>query len=161
MTRILLMTAAATALTATAATAYTGVSPSLLASARNVAEEVGLDVDFTRLTDEQVIEIYAAGQGNDAGEQLQLVRAAVEGTGALDDVTARRVILVDPDETGLMPMGENSVVTSVQNWLNGQGYEVDVSTLSDNQVAELYFLAFSNPDMGQPSGAEIDAILGS
>ncbi|KIT16402.1 PepSY domain-containing protein [Jannaschia aquimarina] len=148
MNRFIIATAATTL--AAPAFAYTGVSPTLLSAAEDIVQETGLDIDLTTLTDEQVIEIYAAGQSD---ETIEKVRAAVDGEYATREVTERRLVLVEADEMGLMPAGENSVVNSVQNFLDRQGFDVDASTLNDAQVAELYIAAF-----GSDSEADRDEI---
>ncbi|MEL6585514.1 MAG: hypothetical protein AAFY65_06220 [Pseudomonadota bacterium] len=137
---------AAALMTATSAAAYTGVSPQIVTNVESTLQEVGLaNVDVTTLSDEQVIEIYAVTQGVSDADKNDAIKAALDGEGYGADLTQRRVILVDPDDIdGLMPMGENSVEMSVQNWLNINGFEVDTETLTDAQIAELYFVAFSS-----------------
>jgi hypothetical protein len=99
----------------------------------------------TTLTDEQVVEIYAAGQGSDEGETSEFIRAALdEENYRTRSITERRLVLTEPDERGLQPVGEASVVASVQNFLENEGFEVDASLLTDAQIAELYTLAFSD-----------------
>ena len=148
MTRFAAITAAAT-LMATSAMAYTGVSPTMLSSVTDILDESGFSVDITTLTDEQVIEIYAAGQGGTSNEQINKIRAALDGEGQSRVITERRVIIVgdDADEEGLFRPGmENSVTASVQNWLDKNGYEVDASMLSDAQLAEIYLYIYGGSD---------------
>ncbi|PWJ18226.1 hypothetical protein [Jannaschia seohaensis] len=146
--KLILTTAAATFALASSAVAYTGVSPSILSSVESIIEEQGLSVDVTTLSDEQVLEIYSAGQVDDANQRITLIRGALdEENYASRMITERREDLTMVDEaTGLAPMGENSVVISVKNYLETEGFMVDASTLTDRQVAEIYFLAYSDSD---------------
>ncbi|UWQ20036.1 hypothetical protein [Jannaschia sp. W003] len=161
-------TALALALAATGAQAYTGVSPTLLADAQRTVSELGLDVDFDALTDEQVIEIYFAGSEDMASEKIRKIEAALNGEGTARAILERRVVVRDVngdgtvgfDENGLMPQGENSVVASVQNYLDVNGFDVDASTLTDAQVAEIYLTAFGDQENGmEPSRDRIETFL--
>ncbi|UWQ17484.1 hypothetical protein [Jannaschia sp. M317] len=147
-------TAAALSLTAPAL-AYTGVSPTMVDSVENILETNGFaNYDMTTLSDEQIVEIYALTQG-DAPEAQQIKQVlAGEGTGYA--LSERRMTLAEADELGLEPIGEASVVKSVQNFLDRQGFEVDASTLTDTQIAEIYFRAFDS-DNGDRD--EIETIL--
>jgi hypothetical protein len=162
MNKLSTLTAATALVLAGPALAYTGVSPTLVESVEGIVAESGIGgVDLTQLTDEQIVEIYMIGQSSDAGEQNTRVRGILEGTGAIMEVSQRRVVLVETDmETGLEPVGENSVVRSVQNVLDREGFEVDASTLSDAQVAEIYFAAFSSDMADGTTKNEISTILG-
>lgn len=159
MKRFAILTAAA-ALSTTAAFAYTGVSPSMIDSVENILLESGMDgVDLTTLTDEQIVEIYAAGQTGNSGDQIGMIRAALDGEGTMKSATERRMSMTAMDDNdGLMPAGENSVVTSVQNWLDKRGFEADASTLTDAQVAQIYFHAYSG-DENDNSQDYIETIL--
>jgi hypothetical protein len=156
--KLITMTTAATLALSAPAFAYTGVSPTMLSSVENILEQTGLSVDVTTLTDEQVVEVYAAGQDS-GGEQLQKIRAALDEENYVTrPVTERRMTLTEADERGLAPVGEASVIASVQNYLEIQGFEVDASTLTDAQVAEIYGLAFGGEgDSGERD--EIETIL--
>ncbi|TFL17763.1 hypothetical protein [Jannaschia formosa] len=157
------LTAAATLALSASAFAYTGVSPTMVSSVENILEESGIEnVDITTLTDEQVVEIYVAGQQMDSNQQIGMIRAALDADNyTMRPVTERRMTLTDVDaETGLAPMGENSVVVSVQNYLDRLGLEADASLLTDNQVAEIYFLAYSNDEMNETNRDEVETILG-
>ncbi|MGB3554247.1 MAG: hypothetical protein WBA25_06365 [Jannaschia sp.] len=154
------LAAAATLAFAVPASAYTGVSPTMLTAVEQILVESGMtEIDITTLTDEQVVEIYAAGQAGDANDQINMIKAAVDGEGYGADLTTRRVVLTERDARGLMPAGESSVTASVQNWLETQGFEVDASTLPDDKVAELYFLAFSDEAASEPGRDEIETII--
>ncbi|WP_371154713.1 hypothetical protein [Jannaschia sp. 2305UL9-9] len=159
MNRIALITAATLSLTAPAM-AYTGVSPTMVSDVESILAEAGKsNVAVSSLSDEQVVEIYFAGQGEDGNERNLKIESALEGEG-YRTITERRATLTDMDaETGLMPAGESSVVISVQNWLDKRGYEADASTLTDAQVAEIYFLAFSGDDMDNDGVNKIESIL--
>ena len=154
------MTAAAALALAAPAYAYTGVSPSMLSSVENILLESGLDVDMTTLTDEQVVEIFAAGQQADANDQINMIKAALDADNySSRAITERRVILTERDATtGLEPAGEASVVASVQNYLDANSFDVDASTLTDAQVAEIYFLAFGQ-EQNQTNRDEVETIL--
>jgi len=161
--KLITLTAAATLALSASAFAYTGVSPTMVSSVEDILDESGIEnVDISSLTDEQVVEIYVAGQRGDANEQIGMIRAALdEDNYTMRSVSERRMGLSDIDvDTGLAPTGENSVVVSVQNFLDRRGFEADASTLTDSQVAELYFLAFSNDDMNAVNRDEIETILG-
>jgi hypothetical protein len=159
MKTTILTTAAALALTAPAF-AYTGVSPSMLSSVENILEESGLDVDLTTLTDEQVVEIYAAGQQPDANQQIGMIRAALDADNyTMRPVTERRVILTERDVSGLEPAGENSVVVSVQNFLDMMNFDVDASLLSDSQIAEIYFIAYGDDEQNETQRDQVETIL--
>ncbi|WP_220750661.1 hypothetical protein [Jannaschia sp. AI_61] len=151
--------AAATIAATGPALAYTGVSPSLIANAEATLSEAGINnVDMTQLSDEQIIEIYFAGQEDSAGDRNLKIEAALDGMGESRTITERRVILSEADASGLMPSGENSVVTSVQNFLDTQGFDVDASTLTDAQVAQLYFMGYSD-DSNEFNRDQIETLL--
>jgi hypothetical protein len=157
--KLITMTAAAALALAAPAFAYTGVSPSMLSSVENILEESGLSVDVTTLTDEQVVEVYVAGQQDTSAEQLGMIRSALdEDNYIMRPVTERRMTLTEADERGLVPVGENSIVASVQNYLERQNFEVDASTLTDAQIAEIYTIAFSAED-DAGNRDEIESIL--
>lgn len=160
MKRFSIIAATAALTAAGSAYAYTGVPATMIADVENILAETGLagDVDLTTLSDEQIIEIYAAG--NLEGDQIDAVKEALNGEGYGADVTTRRVILTEADAaTGLMPAGENSVVVSVQNWMDIQGIEGDASTFTDAQVAEIYFLAFGSDMNDNTVKSQVETII--
>ena len=157
MKRFALLTATALTLSAPAF-AYTGVSPTMVSAAENILIENGFtDVAVGSLSDEQIVEIYAAGQAADSGNEKLKIEAVLADEGVSRVITERRVVLTEADASGLMPAGESSVVVSVQNFLDARGFEADASTLTDAQIAELYFLAYGS-DMS-PEQDEIETIL--
>lgn len=159
MTRTAILTALALAATAPAY-AYTGASPSMVSSVGAILSDAGMsEIDVTSLSDEQVVEIFAAGQPGDANEKNLKIQSALNGEGYSTTITERRLILTDMDEMGLMPAGASSIVVSVQNFLDANGYEADASTLTDEQVAEIYFFAFSGSEMDNGGENKIDTIL--
>ncbi|MGB3406965.1 MAG: hypothetical protein WBA67_05670 [Jannaschia sp.] len=156
MTRFTILTAATLAMTAPAF-AYTGVSPTMVTAVETILAENGInDVVLSSLSDEQVVELYAAGQSDD-GQELTKIRAVLNDEGVSRTITEQRMTMTEADERGLMPAGEDSVTMSVQNFLDRRSMTVDASTLTDAQVAELYFLAFSGDT--EATDAEIEAIL--
>ncbi|SFI86278.1 hypothetical protein [Jannaschia pohangensis] len=148
---------AAATLTATSAFAYTGVSPTIVAEVEQVLETEYSDYTIEQLNDQQVIEIYLASTSTDDGStkrnRIEAVLADESPMSAA--VETRRAAAVEGDF--MVYEGENSIVTSVQNFLTSEGFEVDASTLTDAQVAELYFLATSSN--GSTDAQDIEAIL--
>ncbi|SDY56942.1 hypothetical protein SAMN05444004_10221 [Jannaschia faecimaris] len=157
MTRFTVVTAAA--LTATSAAAYTGVSPTIVESVETTlagAAYEGYSVE--QMSDAQVLEIYLATTSTDN------VNA---GTGRIDAVLAElrdpeaETVVVTPEEAARIKAArdaEPSVVETVQAQMNTRGIEIDVSTLTDAQVAELYFLTSSESE-SQQQRTEIETII--
>jgi hypothetical protein len=148
------MTAAAAALCAGPALAYTGVSPTIAAEVDQILLSQGFnDVEPTSLTDQQVIEIYLLSQNDNEGDIRQSIATTIEGDGLARSYTETAPAMA---ERGVMiEEGENSVARTVGNWLQSEGLIAADETvaLTDRQVAELYFIAFGSMSEGEKSEA--------
>lgn len=152
MTRMNILAATAiTALTATSAVAYTGVSPTIAAQVENKLETGGYD-DYAigQFSDRQVIELYLAmtSAEDDAAsnERIEGVLAEVSNPNA-------KTIVLTPEEAAARDAMEpgTAVAASVQDMLDTMGFTVNVDDLNDGQVAELYFL---QSESGQEASRE-------
>jgi hypothetical protein len=150
MKRFMTATALLTTM-ATAAFAYEGTSTQMQAAVANILQEEGLNIPVNSLTDQQVVDIYLADtSSDDQGERRQRIDNALEGEGLTR-------MAVDANQEMIMKWyveGENSVVISVQKYLGTLGIEADASTLTDAQVAEIYFIAFGSDESGKKAAVE-------
>ncbi|WP_179379225.1 hypothetical protein [Jannaschia marina] len=157
MTRFAIFAAAA--LTATSAAAYTGVSPTILAEVESLLEKEGYEqYKIEQFSDDQVTELYLASTSTDTENEKQ---------GRIDAILSEvvdpdaEVILVTPEEAARIQAerdADTSVEEAVQASLDSLGYDVDVTALTDAQVAELYFLTTSESEM-EMQKSEIETII--
>ncbi|PTX56133.1 hypothetical protein C8N43_0784 [Litoreibacter ponti] len=136
-----LIIAGAAATIATSTFAYEGASDTMVDSVDEILNRAGYDVPVTSLTDQQIVEIYLAGNSSmSPAERTQRIETVLEN----EAVTAT-ILKTDEDrDWGLVVTGEHSVKTSVQNYLDRVGLDVDADALTEEQVAQIYFAAFGS-----------------
>lgn len=141
----LMMTAAAVALTATASFAMT--SDQLRDNVKAQLVEYAPEVQVETLTDDQVVQIYmvVADSSSSTADKSGSIQEIIEGTRA--EYYAE---MADGDID--LNIEVNNMREILQAKLDIRGYDYDVSTLSDEEVAALAG-EFNNGD----SPAEIDA----
>jgi hypothetical protein len=158
MLKRIAMTAAA-ALLAAPALAYTGVSPSLLEQADLTLDREGFEtVDVTSLTDRQVVDIYLIGTQSydDPNERIE---AVLRGEG-LEAAYSANAPTLAAEGYVLVEEEPNAVAFTVQNFLERNGLDMDPTILTDDQVAQIYLIAFSGSETNSEKVEQIEQILG-
>ncbi|APX89678.1 hypothetical protein BV394_08070 [Brevirhabdus pacifica] len=141
MKRILLAAVAAAPLMMGAAHAYTDAPRMMVDSVENILGEFNYDIQAEVLTDAQLSAIYLAANN---GLSESDMRAEIESALASDMVTGAE---------------GNASIAAVQNILDRMGYEVDATTLSNEQVAAIY-LAGTSADMQSDARSKVASALG-
>lgn len=118
----------------------------LRAAVETEFQEHGFSVDISTLTDEQVAEIYALTTSDNNNVRGDIAKVL------MDDGYARMEM-----NTQTIFVPANSLRSSLEIQLGEWGYDVDASTLTDEQVAALYPIVTGSAD--DDRRAKIDAIL--
>ena len=153
MNRILISAVAAAAM-ATSAFAYTDASDSMVEAVRGTLTEVGVEATMVEeLTDGQIASIYMASTSEMDDAQLEQEVKKFLSNEQLD-AEAETGVNVGINVDG----GANSMMQIVDNLLTDSGFEVDVTTLTDSQIAAIYLAATSTDDESREK-QKIEAIL--
>lgn len=116
-----------------------------VAAVQNILDRLGYSVDARSLTNEQVAEIYLVGTSDDMQADTRSKIAAALGTDAAG-------VTVTTD------VSSYSMMSAVQDILTRNGFQVEVSSLTDAQIAQIYLAGTTGESPAQKKG-EIEAAL--
>lgn len=156
--RCMLVAAAISTALASTAFASHGASHTIVDDVDSILERAGFQVPVSSLTDQQIVEIYLAGTSPDSATERN---KRIESILKAQSISATGLKKAKSKDWGLVVTGENSVETSVQNFLDRAGLDADASALSDDQVADIYFAAFGSDDDMTTHRTRVEWILGN
>ena len=127
----------------TAAFAYTDAPAAAVAEAEEELRLAGYDIPVEALTDRQIYAINAATMSESPSEKQAALKAIL--TRAQENYDASSSTYMDSTTTADADMvfPANSLRDAIAPVLAKRNYDVDVDTLTDEQVAAIYIAAFS------------------
>ncbi|KAF0676004.1 hypothetical protein [Profundibacterium mesophilum] len=155
MKRILIAAIAASSM-ATSAFAYTDASETMVNAVAEILDSLEIDsVNVEDLSDTQIASIYIAGtSSSDQSEKEKEVRSFLTDKQLEQEADAGPTLETGVDIDG----GSATMMEMVQNLLDENDIDADVSTLTDAQIAGIYIAGTSSGEEGRQKD-RIEAIL--